>query len=139
MINHQRWSVESAQAAAVNGTLQEWLIAYLRNEGNNEKLARVIEEQTNVITIQPPRLISLQRMKIMVGPPNSGRKWTDSKWEVNIKKFVHLIQTGWNPPPIILTDYWGTPNAITDGNHRYEALKRLGYKKYWAIQLKNKR
>lgn len=137
MPNHNKWTVESAQEADKNNTLREWLIEYLRNEGKNEKLADAIEELTETMAIEPPKMMSLDKMKLMVGAEGSNRKWIDADWEENIKRFVELIQQGWSPPPIILTDYWGEKHSITDGNHRYEALKQLGYKEYWTIQLHN--
>lgn len=35
-------------------------------------------------------------------------------------------------PPLIVTDFW-EDWAISDGNHRQEALLRLGEDKYWVI------
>lgn len=139
MVNHDKWTVESAQKADEQGKLREWLIEYLKNEGDNLKLAEAIEELTKTMTLEPLKMMSLDKMKIMVGPPESKRKWTDKNWETNTQKFIKLIQDGWSPPPIILTDYWGEKHAITDGNHRYEAMRQLGYKEYWAIQLVNKK
>jgi len=138
MTNHNRWTVESAQKATEKGALRKWLVNYLKNEGNNLKLAQTVEESTDKMKIEPPKMMLLSRMKIMVGPPGSKRKWIDKDWGKNIEKFVKLIESGWSPPPIIVTDFWKPGISITDGNHRYEALKKIGYKKYWAIQLRNK-
>ena len=137
MPNHNKWTVESAQEADKNGTLREWLIKYLHREGTNEKLANAIKDLPETMTIGSPKIMPLDKMKLMVGAEGSNRKWIDTDWKENIKKFVELIQQGWSPPPIILTDYWGEKHSITDGNHRYEALKQLGHKEYWAIQLRN--
>ncbi|MEZ4210335.1 MAG: hypothetical protein R3B38_01325 [Patescibacteria group bacterium] len=138
MINHHQWNIESATQAYQENRLQEWCVDYLKHEGNNLKLAEVLENLENKVLVQSLTLEPLDSLNIQVGPPGSNRKWTDNDWEYNISKFIRLIDEGWVPPPIITTDFWGNPSDITDGNHRCEALRRKEVQEYWVIQLSNK-
>jgi len=138
MSNHHQWNIESATKAHKENRLQEWCVDYLTHEGNNLKLAEVLQNPENKVFVSTLSLQPLDSLNIQVGPPESNRKWTDNEWESNISKFMKLIDQGWVPPPIITTDFWGNLHDITDGNHRCEALKRKGFKEYWVIQLTNK-
>ncbi len=63
---------------------------------------------------------------------------TSEKWEGRVRELFDKIKSGWGPPPLIVTDFWEEV-AISDGNHRKEALVRNGQEKYWVIfYLKNK-
>jgi hypothetical protein len=42
------------------------------------------------------------------------------------------IINGWKVPPLIAT-YKKSKLSIRDGNHRFEALKKCGRRKYWTI------
>jgi hypothetical protein len=129
------FTLETAIAAGKTNTLKEWLISYLEGHGNNQKLADALKEN-NAIDYSGPIEMELSPMRRIAGSAKEGLKWVDADWENNIQKMVDAIKSGWNPPPLILTDYWDPKYHLTDGNHRCEALMRAGYEKYWTIVLK---
>lgn len=42
------------------------------------------------------------------------------------------IKNGWDTPPLIIW-FLNKKYSIADGNHRFEALKKCGYKEYWCL------
>ena len=61
------------------------------------------------------------------------------KWFwLNIGGITEKYRAGkWDMPPLIIQDNDGI-YEINDGNHRFEALKMLGIKKYWVILWRTK-
>lgn len=75
---------------------------------------------------------------IRIKGPEKDKKFYEPKinYELCILKKMKEIRRGWRPPPIItdFTIHQGSPQLyIGDGTHRYEALKRMGYDRYYAI------
>jgi len=46
---------------------------------------------------------------------------------------MQSIKEGYLLPPFIIQYLEDKKLSIRDGNHRFEAYKRLEYKKYWAL------
>jgi len=131
------YTLESAIEAGEAGTLRDWVIAFLEAEGNNLKLAQGLRiNQT--IRFFGPKEADLAPMKRMCGSPEEKLQYTDNDWDARVDAMVTAIQQGWNPPPIIISDYYDPEGNLTDGNHRHEALLRAGYTKYWTIYLKSR-
>jgi len=111
--------------------LHEWVITYLNSDGNNKKLAKYIDESNYIYAdiLEYP----LHKLKRAMGPEKTMPfKESIDKWENRINAFAESISSGLVVPPLIATDFWDTVH-IADGTHRFEALKLLGYKKYWTI------
>lgn len=118
-------------AAKENGTLCQWTIDYLKGEGNNDKCAEAIENHPDYTA----KLIEcdLDKLIRVTGPESTMTFREDKKiWNERINYFVNLLKQGIELPPLIVTNFWHE-NHINDGTHRFEALKQLGYKKYWTI------
>ncbi len=132
----KEFSVESALRASQNGALREWVIDFLQGPGGNIKFADGLIENLN-IKFSGPVESELASMKRIAGPAHEGLRYVDNEWEENVEKMVDAIGAGWNPPPLIMSDYFEPGGSLSDGNHRCEALIRAGYKKYWTIYLEN--
>ena len=50
-----------------------------------------------------------------------------------VSKIMERYKKGdWDMPPLIVENH-GIHYELNDGNHRFEALIRLGVKEYWVI------
>ena len=126
-----KFTLESALKAKKQGKLHPWVLNYLKSEGNNKKLAKVLKEEKYIWLdlFEYP----LDKLKRVMGF-ESIMKFREprDKWEERIKHFVKCITNNESLSPIIATDFWGEIH-ISDGTHRFEALKKTGYKNYWTI------
>ncbi|MDO8571042.1 MAG: hypothetical protein Q7R97_05680 [Candidatus Daviesbacteria bacterium] len=127
----KKFTLESALKARKEANLEEWVQQYLRDEGHNIKLADILRE--NKIVWVDLIKYNLDKLKRAMGPEEEMPfKEEKEKWEERIENFSVLIKGGFTPPPIIATDFWDDI-SISDGTHRFEALKQTGHKKYWVI------
>lgn len=126
-----KFTLESALKAKKEASLEEWVQQYLRDEGHNIKLANILQE--NEIIWVDLIEYNLDKLKRAMGPEDDMLfKEEKEKWEERINNFAILIKGGFSPSPIIATDLWDDI-SISDGTHRFEALKKTGFKKYWVI------
>ncbi len=131
MVKKFKFTLESALKAKKEATLEEWVQQYLRDEGHNVKLADILKE--NEIIWVDLIEYNLDKLKRAMGPEeNMLFREEKEKWKKRINNFSILIKGGFSPSPIIATDLWGDI-SISDGTHRFEALKQTGIKKYWVI------
>jgi hypothetical protein len=134
--SENKFTLESALAAKQNNTLKLWVQNFLRDEGKNTKLADVLKANKKVWA----DLVEYDLLKLVrvMGPEKEMVFQEDQKkWEHRINTFTDLIKDGYKPAPLIVTDIWGDLH-ISDGTHRFEALKKAEIKKYWTIfYLKN--
>jgi hypothetical protein len=126
-----KYTLESAFIANKEDKLCAWLIDFLVKEGNNPKLAKILQdEKPNWIGLVE---YDLNKLKRVMGPePEMVFHESEEAWQQRINKFVELISNGLKPCPIIASDYWNEI-LICDGTHRFEALKKVGITKYWTI------
>lgn len=125
------FSLNSAFKAKENNTLKKWAIDFLTEEGNNTKLAKIINDITCVrIDLVEYPLLNLTR----ITGPEKDMIFHEDKiiWEQRVQSLQELINKGYELPPLIATNFWSDLH-ISDGCHRHEALLRNGIKKYWTI------
>lgn len=127
----KKFTLESALKAKKEANLEEWVQQYLRDEGHNIKLADILRE--NKIVWADLIEYNLDKLNRAMGPEEEMPfREEKEKWEERINNFYILIKKGFTPPPIIATDLWDDI-FISDGTHRFEALKKNGINKYWVI------
>jgi len=125
-----KFSLDEAIEFSKKGFLEEWVHKFLENKGNNIHLSKRMKNKGYWLGIVEFPLGKLVRC---CGPEENMKFRENSKsWEESINKIRLDIKKGWKAPPLIVW-YLDGIFSIADGNHRFEALKRLNYKKYWII------
>ena len=112
--------------------LREMTVTFLENEGNNKKLSEIIRKREN-IKIELKK-IKLSKLRREMGPEEEKLTFSESKesWDKRINSFVEDIKNGYEPLPLIITNFWSELD-LSDGSHRHAALEKLGVSEYWSI------
>ena len=135
MTSREEFSFASAQQAADEGKLAEWVVDFLASPGSsNAELAAAIA--FSGATYLGPIRFELDRLTPMAGP-DKGRVAVPvprEEWESDVEAMEHSIEEGWRPPPLLVSHCDGK-YYLEDGNHRYETLRRSGAKHAWTILL----
>lgn len=111
--------------------IEEWVHKYLCGSGNNIPLSDGLKLAKRYwIGPMKYRLDALERI---CGPEEHMEFRQDAEgWEIGIQAMMESLEKGWTPAPFILTfDDKGI--SLRDGNHRYEALKRMGHEEHWVF------
>jgi hypothetical protein len=131
-------TLKSAIEYSRQNKLEEWVHLYLLGEGDNKGFSDGLKLDKRHFT--EPKLMNLDLFARCYGP-EPGLKHSireDDKEQIkwfwyNIGGIAQRYKAGnWDMPPLIIEDHNGT-YELSDGNHRYEALKMLGIKEYWVI------
>lgn len=121
---------ESALLAKQHSRLGEWVQNLLHSEGNDELAKSLAQEKPIAIEMIEFPLVQLKRIE---GPEeNEEHRLSPDVWEEQVKKLAKKIKDGYKPAPLIVTDFWNQ-FELADGNHRHEAMLRVGMKTYWTI------
>ncbi|MEA1909894.1 MAG: hypothetical protein U9M89_02655 [Patescibacteria group bacterium] len=133
------FTVASAKAAAKKGKLRDWAIQFLEGIGGNQTTADKIKEFEKEGTLEwtGPILFDLNKLTPMVSS-EEGEEFYKPNWEKDSNAMKEAILGGWEPPPLISTDWEGQSNVLPDGNHRWKALQKAGLQKYWTIFFRKK-
>lgn len=128
------FTVQSAQQAAIEGRVGEWVGAFLASPGSDNALLaiRLFEQETSIWL--GPLKLELARLRPMAGP-NEGEGVVlidEDEWEHDIQQMEDHLEEGWAPPPLLVS-YHDGGLFLEDGNHRYESLLRTGETHAWAI------
>lgn len=131
-------TTKSAIEYARQNNLEEWIHTFLCGEGDNKGLSDGLKLEKRYY--QEPKLMDLDLFQRCYGP-EPGLKYSireDDEEQIkyfwkNIAAIAERYKTGeWDMPPLIIQECDGV-FELNDGNHRYEALKKLGIKEYWVI------
>ena len=117
-------SLASAQAFAAGGRLEEWVHAYLLSHGNNRAFSEGLRRCPRCF-MGPFRLPRGWFTRCC--GPEPGMKYPVEAagfWR-HVEELAAAIQAGEDLPPLI-ANYAGGVFELNDGNHRLEALTRLG-------------
>ena len=115
----------------------KWLENFLVSDGGNDKLWKNISKRIGTFTISIEDS-PLETLPSIMGPEGSGTTWEESteKWNSRVDSISKAISDGtYVPPPFISTNFWDSNPTLADGNHRKEALLRLGKTHYSVIFL----
>lgn len=106
--------------------IEKWLQDYLRGEGNNIGLADglLLEKRYYVGPVD----WNIDALERCCGPESTMKYRTDEKdFNKRINGITERILQGWEMPPLLVS-YERNEFLINDGNHRYEAYKKLNKK-----------
>ncbi len=126
-----RVTLASALKAARAGALEEWVHGFLRGEGDNPAFS-------DGLRLEPRRYwgplpLSLDRFYRCCGPEPDNAYVVDAVlFDRHVEELRARWRSGWDMPPLIL-NYRAGRFVLNDGNHRYEALRRSGTDRYWAV------
>jgi hypothetical protein len=127
------YSVDSAREAADADGLGDWVRRFLASPGSdNAALGELLSD--------PPRWwlgpvqLPLGQLHRLAGPPGEPVLCPidDDEWRDDVVEMEHLVEDGWQPPPVIVT-YQNGQLVLEDGNHRVESLRRAGEQQAWAV------
>ncbi len=131
----EEFSLASAQRAADEGTLADWVVGFLASPGSdNPQLAASLG--FSEATYLGPMRFELDRLTPMAGPDEGhvSVPVAEEEWESDVGRMEHSIEEGWHPPPLLVSHRDGR-YYLEDGNHRYETLRRSGASDAWTILL----
>jgi hypothetical protein len=124
------FTLKEAREYATSRKIEEWVIQFV-SATDNKRLAEII--QNNKGKWEGPKEFDLSELKRLVGP-EEGMLFPEHKdvFESKVNKMISRIDSGWDVPPLI---FWESEDGLSmmDGGHRFEALKRTGFKKYWIV------
>ena len=119
----------SAREAHAAGQLPEWSQVFLRGEGGNLGIADPLREREDDVYVLAE--VGLSDVYPIEGP-DEDFDWPAplAEFEERVEAMVRLLQDGWDAPPLFV--HMPTLRLV-DGNHRREALLRVGRQTYWAV------
>lgn len=126
-----KFNIEEAIQFSKEGCLEEWIHIFLRTFGGNLALSEGLKLEKRNWT--GPALVPINQLIRCCGP-EEGMEYHNSydDWEERISNFCKLIEDGWEYAPLIAENK-EEKLVIRDGNHRLEAMNRLGFKECWVI------
>ena len=112
--------------------LEEWVHLFLCSEGNNKPFSDGLKLEPRFF--HSPQIIDLEIFNRCCGPEKGIKHQIPSNdFFTNVNNIILRYQSGdWDMPPLIV-NYENGIYELNDGNHRYEALKKLNINKYWVI------
>jgi len=127
MLEYQR-TLSSAMEYARAGKLEDWVHAYLLTHGHNREFSDGLKLFDR--TFFGPVNMPLRLFARCCGP-EEGMRWRMDPvwWEKRVEDLMRVLQTEQDMPPLI-AHFVEEGFELNDGNHRFEALTRLGVKEY---------
>lgn len=125
-------SVEGARKAQEDGTIDEWVEAFLAGDGSdNQVLGEALRDQKAIW--HGPVELPFDRLNRLAGPPDQPtlERLDDDDLET-VDDMADSIDEGWEPAPLIVSFEDGE-FTVEDGNHRVEGLRRSGRDRYWSL------
>lgn len=119
----------SAREAHRAGALAEWSQAFLRGEGGNLGIANPLRARGDDVYVLAE--VGLDDVYAISGP-DEDFDWPvpPAEFEQRVDALMRMLQEGWDAPPLFVHMH---TLRLVDGNHRREALLRLGRRTYWAV------
>jgi hypothetical protein len=119
----------SAREAHGAGELADWAQTFLRGEGGNLGIADPLRERDDDVYVLAE--VGLGDVYPISGPDDEF-DWPvpPAEFERRVEAMMRLFKEGWDAPPLFVHMH---TLRLVDGNHRREALVRLGQRTYWAV------
>lgn len=131
-----RWQDDATLAAAVEaarlGKIESWVHDYLHGAGRNVPMVRGLRRRARwwIGPVEAPA----GELRRIVGPePAMAYPRTAEDWEPRLAGIERSIRAGWDAPPIIVDACAPGVLLVADGNHRFEAQRRMDRQAVWAI------
>lgn len=124
-------SLSSAREFAAAGKLEEWVHAYLLSDGHNKAFSDGLKlfDRRFLGPIRMP----LSLFRRCCGPEEEMTYRVDGGWfEHHVVELMEVISAKADMPPLIV-HYVEGDFELNDGNHRFEAYRRLGISDYYVI------
>ncbi len=105
---------------------------FLCNEGDNKAFSEGLKLGPR--KYYSPSLMKLDLFERCCGP-EGGIKYqiSESGFNANVNAIINKYKNGdWDMPPLII-NHTNNIYELNDGNHRFEALKRLNISEFWVI------
>ncbi|MBE5803485.1 MAG: hypothetical protein E7316_03135 [Clostridiales bacterium] len=131
-------TLSSAQEWARQGGLEDWVHAYLLSDGHNKPFSDGLKIVDRIFL--GPIAMPLDLFHRCTGPVEEGLKYQihPEVWERGVRQMMEAIPQQPDLPPLIA--HYLIPEGKTlgefelnDGNHRWEAYKRLGIREAHVI------
>jgi hypothetical protein len=127
-----RPTLSSAIDFSITNKLEEWIHLFLCGEGNNKTFSDGLKLEPR--RYYAPKMISFYEFDRCCGPEKN------MKYQVSEESFINRVNDiaakfnkgNWDMPPL-LVNHDKNGYELNDGNHRYEALKKLKINQYWVI------
>jgi len=125
------FTVKTSLDAKEKGMLQEWINDFLNSEGGNRGLLEGLKIKKRYW--RGPYEIDIDKLIRCCGPEKN-MEYIVSKeaFEKNVNHLKEIFDQKGELPPLI-AEYVNGCLIVRDGNHRLEALRRCGIKKYWVL------
>ncbi len=127
-----QFNLLTAQEYAAAGRLEDWIHAYLTTgEWANHGLSNGLKLQQRYWL--GPLALPLAKLNRVCGP-EAEMEYIEpvDGWEQRIGILMQNIQALEDVPPLII-HHRANDLSIRDGNHRHEALRRLGYESCYVL------
>jgi hypothetical protein len=127
------FTVSGARHAAAAGQLDDWVHAFLTNDGwgSNHPMAVGLRKQRR--WWMGPVLVPLASLTRICGPePEMQYRTTVDGWEARVSAIGATASFPELLPPLIL-EHKEHRLVLCDGNHRHEALRRHGETSAWSV------
>ena len=126
------FDTRSAQNAARDGKIEEWVHRYLTaGRWANPAFSRGLKLEKR--WWNGPVEVRLADLSRCVGPePGMEYPVTHEYWEQRTRQLAMTLVDPLDIPPLIV-EYRGGELSVRDGNTRHGAMERLGWPKCWVI------
>ena len=125
------FTLKGAMDYAKKGLIEAWVHGFLNGPGHNRAFSDGLKLHRRYFVGPIP--VELDELKRCCGPGPGMIYRVDKKgFESIVNGMIHAMRHGWDMPPLIV-NYANGYFEVNDGNHRHEALKRIGVKAYYAI------
>lgn len=126
-----RNTLSSAREFAAAGRLEEWVHAYLLSDGRNEPFSVGLKRCGR--SWFGPLMLPAARLERCCGPEEGMRFRVEAQgFEAHVAQLRAAIAAGEDMPPLIV-NYAAGGYVLNDGNHRFEAYRRLRAQECAAI------
>jgi hypothetical protein len=117
--------------AGVN-KLEEWIHRFLCGEGNNRDFSDGLKLRPR--KYYTPEIMNFNKIERCSGPESYMKfKIPEEVFLKRVEDIISVYKKGdWDMPPLIINRE-DNNYELNDGNHRFEALKKLGINQYWVI------